>query len=500
MEQVLIAGTNDPLHNTDTEYNTLIGFWHWYATEDQRSKLVGTSGKIKNLRFKLNGSPGAGKSYDFTLMVNGVPSALTVHIHDLDTSGTDTTHEVDVVGGDSVSLRCAPTNTPTSRDATWTSMFEGAIEKESLILGSSAATTDKVDTEYGYVMGGDVFRLDEDSSRQVCPTSGTIKNLYVRLNIDPGTAPDAYRFTLRKNGISQALTVTIVANDTTGNDTDHEVTVAAGDVLTMMIEPISTPSEEPSATYGMVFVADADGESIIMGNTMYQALDTGVLKYAALQCSVNLIWQADESTVYALGQECILKKLYVLLSAAPGDGKSYTFNPRIAIATGDLSVTITGAAVTTGNDTINTDAVADDDYLSLMCTPAGTPAAAVPYWGLVSYIAPPPVEYTKTLTESLGLVDAVSKGVELHPLVEPLGLSDTVVKEPGKMLKESLGLVDVYSRTWSVYRTYDELLGLADTVTKGVSLPLSEILGLLDTVIKSASIISRVFGPGRPYF
>ncbi|MBA7521251.1 hypothetical protein ES705_13356 [subsurface metagenome] len=94
----------------------------------------------------------------------------------------------------------------------------------------------------------------------------------------------------------------------------------------------------------------------------------------------------------------------------------------------------------------------------------------------------------KTYSELLGLADIVSKGVVQHPLIEALGLSDTVVKEPGKVLKESLGLLDVYSRTWSVYRTYSEPLGLLDTITKGVSLPLTEILGLLDTYNRTWAI------------
>lgn len=140
----------------------------------------------------------------------------------------------------------------------------------------------------------------------------------------------------------------------------------------------------------------------------------------------------------------------------------------------------------------------------------------------------PAVEYEKTLTESLGLVDKVVKApsvVKTEPLglldtysktwaiyrvypeilglsdtviatrllvkvlTELLGLSDTVKKDTSKMLAENLGLVDVYSRTWSVYRTYDELLGLADSIRKDIALhPLVEPLGLLDTVVKSPSI------------
>ncbi|MBA7566414.1 hypothetical protein ES708_08105 [subsurface metagenome] len=93
-------------------------------------------------------------------------------------------------------------------------------------------------------------------------------------------------------------------------------------------------------------------------------------------------------------------------------------------------------------------------------------------------------------TEYLGLVDTViASKLFLKVLTELLGLSDTVKKDTSKVLTEDLGLLDVYGRTWSVYRTYDELLGLADSIQKDIALhPLVEPLGLIDSVVKSPSI------------
>ena len=92
--------------------------------------------------------------------------------------------------------------------------------------------------------------------------------------------------------------------------------------------------------------------------------------------------------------------------------------------------------------------------------------------------------------EILGLSDTVvATRLLTKTLTELLGLSDTVKKDTSKVLAESLGLVDVYGRTWSVYRTYDELLGLADSIQKYIALhPLVEPLGLADSVVKSPSI------------
>ena len=392
MEQVIFGGFNNLLNTTATEYASLAVGYEWDPTEFYAEQIVSTSGKIKNLRVKLNDAPGAGKHYDFTLRVNGAPSALTLEIADAATSGANIVNEIDVVAGDTISLECNPDNTPTARFATWTSMFEGATAKESLLLGSAGNSILNVSTTYYFsVTQSTNYQPAENDSRQICPTAGKIKNLYVELSIDPGAAPDALRFTLRKNGVSQLLTVTIVADDTTGNDTVNEITVAAGDILTMMVEPVSTPTGTPYFHWGMTFVADTDGESIILGGDE-DDLNTGATEYNHL-CGFASNWTADEAFRYQLGQLCTLKKLYVLLSAAPGDGKSYTFNlrkPGNGQAAGNLTVTITGAAVTTGNDVAHEDAIADDDYVDLECTPAGTPAGADAYWGLVCDTAPAP--------------------------------------------------------------------------------------------------------------
>ncbi|GAG51531.1 unnamed protein product, partial [marine sediment metagenome] len=226
-----------------------------------------------------------------------------------------------------------------------------------LIFAGAPDWLSKTATEYLMVTSGfDYWSATEDDHRQVCPTSGKIKNLYVKLLWgDPGNDPDAYRFTLRVNGASPAngLVVTIVANDTTGDDTAHEVTVAAGDVLTLMCEPLESPGSTVWAFMGMTFVADTDGESLILAGTTNDLHNTDT-EYNLLSTFWISSWQADESLVYQMGQECTLKKLYVLLSAAPGDGKSYTFTLRKGDGLGDgnLAVTITGAATTTGNDLV----------------------------------------------------------------------------------------------------------------------------------------------------
>lgn len=406
MEQVMFGGYADNLAVGDTEYNLLVGGKAWTGTSYHVTSTVSTAGVIKNLRVKLGGSPAVGKSYDFTLMVDGAPTALTIHIHDTDTSGADTVNEIDVVAGNTVSLRCVPTGTPDARTATWTSMFEGATANESLILGTVG--TYELATRYGNPMGYSVVNTPENEARQVCPTAGTIKDLYIVLNADPGAGGDAYRFTLRLNGatVAQSLIVTITEPDKTGNDVAHNLVVVAGDVLTMMVEPLNSPTANPYAAFGMTFVADTDGESIVLAGT-YDNLSNSATEYNYLQAGYGNTWDIEGNRP-DLGQECTLKKLYVLLSGSPGVGNSYDFTVRVAGASSDVTVHIHDND-TTGNSGALDDTVADDEYVGLMVVPLSSPTVRDAYWGLVCFIAPP-VAPTVTTQAASSIEDTTATG------------------------------------------------------------------------------------------
>lgn len=59
---------------------------------------------------------------------------------------------------------------------------------------------------------------------------GTLRNLYVLHNGPAGNGNDIV-YTVRKNGVATALTVTLASTGSIGQDTAHSVSVAAGDRL-----------------------------------------------------------------------------------------------------------------------------------------------------------------------------------------------------------------------------------------------------------------------------
>ena len=385
MKQILFGGQSDALNVTNIEYNLVLGGSTWSVTENSRTQCVSTPGTIDSLYVELTDDPGTSPdAYTFTLRKNGADTTLTCTITANDTSGSDVVHSVAVVAGDVIDIKCEPLNSPSVAPAAqWVMRFTGTNAAESLILGHVAAV--ETETRYTFVsVGNPASSTTENDFRQVCPTAGTIKNLYANLSADPGTSPDAYTFTLRKNGADTLLACTIVANNVAGSDTTHGIAVVAGDVLTLSVAPVSTPSATPRCAFGFTFLASIDGESLILGGS-YDDLSNADTEYNRIGAS-NRNWSTVEGDLQALGLSCVLRKLYVLLSAAPGSGNTYTFTPRVNAGSpaDGLSVAITGTA-TTGNDTTHAIHLTAGDNVALMVVPDSTPDVADAYWGLVCY-------------------------------------------------------------------------------------------------------------------
>lgn len=395
MSQVIIGGYADALNSGATEYNSPNCGYVWAAGTYAWTQVISTPGKIKNLYVELSAAPGigVGDGYRFTLMRNGVATILTCTVTQPATSASDLVNEVDVVAGDYITFRSEPLNTPSATpNAQWSMYFTGSTAGESNMLGGASGANSG--TFYAGVMQGVASSYATESDAYgLVPTNGTIKNLYIVLDVSPGVNPDGYRFTLRKGGVSTALTATVTAPATTASNLVNTVAVVAGEDIDMMIEPVNGPATSPVyGSFGMTFAPTIDGESIFVAGSS-DALNTGVTEYNAVDIAYPPslpAWTNTEANVQQLAQSCTLKKLYVELSASPGVGTSYTFSMRqnSASPAGTLSVQIAGVA-TTGNDLVNSNTIANGDNIDLRCVPAGPPVARDAFWGVVCYITPP---------------------------------------------------------------------------------------------------------------
>lgn len=472
MKQVIVGGKHNALFGAATEYNCLMGGISWNATESNVYQVVPTGGTISKLYVELSGDVAADASVTFTLMVAGEATVLTCTVVAGASTASDLVHSVDVVAGDTVSLRCTYTGTPGSLKARWTTIFEGTTAGESICLLNTSAALYAV---YSVIQGHSVDVGGGESAFQVpMPTVGSFRKLYVQLSADPGTAPDAYSFTLIVDGVSSALTTTIVADNTDGNDTEHTVDVTAGQLVNIEVTPVDTPTVVPIVAIGMVFVSDTDGESLIIGGDNSETSGSGTTQYNQL-LHAGAGWYTGESSRYSLIQVCTIRKLYVSLVTAPGGEQTQTVSIRIGGADSGLTVTITGEE-TTGNDVVHTASPTAGQTGGIKIVPSATAAATYCHIGLVCYIAPPQ-HYDRSATALLGLKSTATR-------VGVLSRSKTAL----------LGLLSTGSRTIVYPRTGTALLGLLPTASRVITLTRTDtaLLGLLTTGSRAVAYAARI--------
>jgi len=89
------------------------------ALKNEQQFIAGKTLRLRNLYVKLDAVPGLGNTVVFTVMVNGVASALTCTVGAAATTSNDLTHDADIVAGDLIGLKIVGTGTPASVDACW---------------------------------------------------------------------------------------------------------------------------------------------------------------------------------------------------------------------------------------------------------------------------------------------------------------------------------------------------------------------------------------------
>jgi hypothetical protein len=124
--------------------------------------------------------------------------------------------------------------------------------------GGSSGLIDNA-TVYAGLYFDDAY-VAESTAQTVVPAGGTLKEFKVRLSAAPGAnggaANDQYTFTVRLNGASTSplIQCTIVGLTATTCTSLNEVTVTAGQSLSVQAVPANIPNEEPGMAWTATFV------------------------------------------------------------------------------------------------------------------------------------------------------------------------------------------------------------------------------------------------------
>lgn len=378
MKSYIIGSTSSAPSTSAVNYNspTSGGTGSWGTVEATRSQVVPHAMTLDRLRVAVTTAPGAGKSYQFTLMVNGVASTLTCIISGTATSEQDIAHSVSLNAGDTISLRCTPTGTPAASGVCYWTIRQSATDLFG-VLGQNVASP-TTGTNWQPAQNRALISSTNVLANQIVPTAGVLKNLFVNYRSAPG-ASNSLAVTLYVNGVASTLTTTVSGTATQSSDTTHSVSVNAGDKIALQLVATGTPVST-TVSFGMSFDPTTDGESFIANNANGVSASTTATNYQNL-VGPDATWNATEANRLTRLAAGTIKAMYIETSVSPGvSPKAYAFTLRQNTVDTAAAVTINDASTAVGstrNGSITglNIAVTDDDRFALKSVPTGTPSA-----------------------------------------------------------------------------------------------------------------------------
>jgi len=253
-ESILLGGVAT-LNGTGVRYNQLAGGSGWDSVAGSNRQTIPASGVLKNLFVQMlpmveggDCYPETGKSYTFTVEVNGAPSTLTCTISNLECAGSDTTHSVVVSPGDIVQLISTPTNTPKTRNSMWGTTFLADAEGESIIIGNKYPLNTEV--VYLPLSNGQSGRSSIEDDVEQPMQEFSLSYWYMAISSNPG-AGTKWDYVIRKNNADTDLAITIEDAETAGNDTTHSVSFADDDDVCIKITPTGEPPGAGTMYWGV---------------------------------------------------------------------------------------------------------------------------------------------------------------------------------------------------------------------------------------------------------
>lgn len=330
----------------------------------QVSSPMPIAGTIDNLYIWFDTDPGGGaKSYTFVLNKNGSNTALTCTVSGSATTCNDITNSVTVAAGDLIEWRATAAAVPTPPAYFTIASRFTATGAESVIGSSTSVNTSptarwltpdqNIDTTTSYAI-----------SAAPMPTAGTLDRLYMSNAANANTLT----VTLYKNGSATALTC---AGSTSCSDVSNSVSFSAGDTLSVRMVNSSSTAQSPN--YTMRWTPTTAPEV-----PLFYAYDVGGLGGTPADggFQTGRFTGALGTIVYSMPVAATFKKLYSVVSAAPGAAKSRTVTTYKNTSVQSLTCVISGATTTTCNDTTNSFTANVGDSMEYVSTPAGAPTTA----------------------------------------------------------------------------------------------------------------------------
>ena len=245
--------------------------------------------------------------------------------------------------------------------------------KQVFISPHNNASLSTSSTEHHFIFGAGTPSTFSNGRIAVCPAAGTLRNLKIKISVAPGAAK-SYVFTVQKNSVDTGLTVTVSgAADITGEDVTNEVTVAAGDLLSITSAPSGTPTAS-KLSFSIEFEGDNANQNFVAASCLAIGVSNTTTQYWPIAGMTNAGSTSSAFRGIVIPHDCTLKAVYVKLGSNPGSGNSWEFRI-FKNGTGEAtsSFTISGVGPTTGNVTGLSIDLAPGDVIALRSVPTSSP-------------------------------------------------------------------------------------------------------------------------------
>lgn len=321
------------------------------ATESTVYCVMPSAGTVRSAQVTTNSAPGVGKSLAYTLRKNGADTGLTFTLSGASLSATAAV-DVAVAAGDLLTWKIVPSGTPTVTGVRLLTLFEPTTDNQFAYHGgcqTAATTTPRFAPALHYRQQFQAADTNEVTRDIIALSNGTIRNLYVNVDIAPG-AGKSVTVILVKNGVEEASSSLVLSGTNTGaNVTGLSIAVAQNDMIGFKLKSNVGAFTAANYSWGLVIEPGTSGEFQLQGGPGGGAYVPGARSTG--QYTAQTTWAAAVDTATHTNYLMVpvrFSNLSVRLVTAPGAGQTRTLT-HVQSAGGNLTCSF-GATSTLVND------------------------------------------------------------------------------------------------------------------------------------------------------
>lgn len=226
------------------------------ANDATASGIIAAPGVIDHLYARSSAVPGGVAAWTFTAQQNEGASSIVAIITSAISTNSDLIDSITVAAGDRLSMAAIATGTPTTATLLWSMRWKPTTNGQALLFMTANGTMPANSADRFLPLASQGTNLSTETSFTVAPLACTIKNMYVR-QLPQITSGTSRAITLRagtgSGQSSQTLSVVFTNGGVTDDhDTTNSYSASLGDLLSLLIHPVGTPTALTTLKVGAV--------------------------------------------------------------------------------------------------------------------------------------------------------------------------------------------------------------------------------------------------------